>query len=661
MCGIAGYWGTGARSPDALLALAARMAGSLVHRGPDDDGAWADEGVGLVLGHRRLAVLDRTAAGHQPMVSANGRLVLVFNGEIYNHVELRRQLEAERKVAWRGHSDTETLLECVAAWGLEATLARAVGMFALALWDRDVRRLQLARDRFGEKPLYYGWSGGSFVFASELRAIRLVPSFDNPVNREALVGLFARGYVDGPASIYSGLFKLEPGCVLTLNAAAARSPRDAAPREGDMSGGLALRAYWRHADVVLAGLTDPIGDKGQALERLEAALAEAIRGQSVADVPVGVFLSGGIDSSLVTALYRLHGGGKVRTFTIGFEEAAYDEAPFAREFARHLDTEHVERRVSAKDAQATIPSIPSIYDEPFGDSSQIPTFLVSKLAREHVTVALSGDGGDELFGGYNRYFGTIRLWSALQWVPAPTRMAIGKVMASMPASAWNVLAACLRRRPPAHFGDRVSKVFTSLGEARDIEGFLRHFLSDWARNGSPVLGVENSACGVLDPRLAGNVPDVVAMMHADATRYMPGDILCKVDRAAMAVSLETRALFLDHRVAELAARIPVSMKIGSGEGKKILKQLLYRHAPADMFSRPKSGFAIPIDSWLRGPLRDWAEAMLDVRRLQQQGFLDAQKIHQRWANHLAGREQAGQAIWPVLMFQAWLERHHSSL
>lgn len=651
MCGLAGIL-SGQPPPAHLLQ---RMASSIAHRGPDDAGVWRDAEVGIGFGHRRLSIVDLSPLGHQPMASNDGRWVIAYNGEIYNHAALRARLDGERTTAWRGHSDTETLVDCIAAWGLEETLRRAVGMFAIALWDKAERRLLLARDRFGEKPLYYGWVGEDFVFASELRAIRVHPGFANPIDRQALEGLVALSYVGGPRSIYRGLFKLEPGCILVLPADAWRTPRDTPPVPGTREGGIEMTRYWSYRAAVLAGLADPLRDEDEALERLEAAVVEAIAGQAVADVPVGAFLSGGIDSSTVVALYQRHAPGQVKTFTIGFEDAAYNEAEHAKAFAAYLGTVHEERYVSARDAQEAIPLMPYIYDEPFGDSSQIPTYLVSKLAKERVTVALSGDGGDELFGGYNRYFGTIRLWSALHRLPDPLRMGLGKGLAAVPPAAWNSLVALAGRSHLGHFGARVQKVFRSIGNARDLDDYVATFLDEWGRDASPVLGVNGERGGAVRLDLGGEVPDVTAMMYADATAYMRDDILTKVDRAAMAVSLETRVPFLDHRVAELAARIPLSMKIRGTSGKLILRRLLYKHAPPAMFERPKAGFAIPVGEWIRGPLRDWAETLLDPRRLREEGFFDANLIGARWAEHLAGRHDTTASLWTVLMFQAWLD------
>ncbi|HEX5184741.1 MAG TPA: asparagine synthase (glutamine-hydrolyzing) [Allosphingosinicella sp.] len=646
MCGIVGLLTTGKVDENVIR----RMIRPLAHRGPDDEGVWTDPEAGIGFGHRRLSIVDLSPLGHQPMVSADGRWVLSYNGETYNHAALRNELDAAKSgIAWRGHSDTETLVECIAAWGLEATLARTIGMFALSLWDRREQRLHLARDRFGEKPLYYGWAGGAFVFASELKAIRQRAGFDNPVSRTALALYAARNYVPAPFSIYEGLYKLEPGCILTLPRASAAAPRSEPPEEGRSDGGVALRRYWSYRDVVRRGLADPVKDEEEALERLERALAEAIKGQAVADVPVGAFLSGGIDSSTVVALYQKYSPIPVRTFSIGFEEAGYDEARYAEAVARHLGTVHNERYVTVKETQDVIPLLPAMYDEPFADSSQIPTHLVSRFAREQVTVALSGDGGDELFAGYNRHFAAPRLWQRLQMLPRPVRGLVGPALSQLPPALWN--AAPGRRAP--NFGAKVQKALRVAASARSFNDVYCSFLDEWSFEPSPVLDAGAKTAG-FDLDVAPSAPDAVRMMYCDAVSYLPDDILCKVDRAAMAVSLETRVPFLDHRVAEVAAHIPLGMKVRGGIGKYILRELLYREAPRALFERPKAGFAIPVGEWLRGPLRDWAEDLLDPRLMAEEGWFDPAVIRRRWDTHLSGRRDSTPALWAVLMFQAWL-------
>jgi asparagine synthase (glutamine-hydrolysing) len=654
MCGIAGLFGDSRLKPETIRA----MTRCLVHRGPDDEGLWTDAEAGIALGHRRLSIVDLSPAGHQPMHSHDGRLVIILNGEIYNPAALRAELEAAGAApdgSWRGHSDTETLLEAIAHWGLTGALDRAVGMFAFALWDRRERKLSLVRDRFGEKPLYYGWAGGDFLFASELKAMRRHPRFDASIDRRALRLFTQRTYIPAPLSIYAGIFKLEPGCVLELDREAARRPLAEPPAAGTSSGGLSYARYWSYRDVLAAGLADPIASEAEAVDALEPVLAAAVAGQSMADVPVGAFLSGGIDSSTIVALYQLYSSRPVRTFTIGFEEEAFDEADHARAVARHFGTEHHEHVVTPREAQQVIPLLAGMYDEPFADSSQIPTYLVSAAARERVTVALSGDGGDELFGGYNRYFGTARLWSRLKHLPRPLRMAAAGPAGMVPPGAWDQLGRIvLRGRAPPYFGAKVRKSLRTIVGAGGIEDVYETFLDEWAEDGSPVLGGDGpvEACR-FDLAAGACAPDALRMMYCDAVSYLPDDIMCKVDRASMAVSLETRAPFLDHRVAALAARIPVGMNIRGGGGKQVLKALLFRHAPVSLFERPKAGFGIPVGEWIKGPLRPWAEDLLDPAALRAEGWFDADKVARRWRDHLAGRRDSTPALWAILMFQAW--------
>lgn len=639
MCGIAGLLGSTVNAADI-----SRMAGAIRHRGPDDEGVWVDERGDVGFGHRRLSIVDLSPMGHQPMASADGRYMIAYNGEIYNHAALRAELEGGGAApAWRGGSDTETLLACIAAWGLETALRKSSGMFALALWDRKERALSLARDRFGEKPLYYGQVGRQFAFASELKALRTLPGFDHPISRPALRMFLARTYVPAPHTIYLGISKLLPGHILRVSAGGNNDDPISTP-------------YWSYRDVVLAGLADPIVDETEALELLEGAMATAISGQAVADVPVGAFLSGGIDSSTVVALYSKYASGRVKTYSIGFEEEAFNEAPFAAEVAAHFGTDHHERIVTVAEAQAVIPKLPAMYDEPFADSSQIPTHLVSAFAREDVTVALSGDGGDELFGGYNRHVQLPRLWSRVSRVPRPLRKIVGGTLGRVSARRWNAVSGLLPgggRHPNA--GTKVRRGLRLAGTAESIEDVYFHFLDEWA-DADPVTG-KPSVDGALrlDLDLGPDAPEAVRLMYGDAMAYLPDDILCKVDRAAMAVSLETRVPFLDHHVAAVAARIPIGMKIKDGKGKRILRKLLYREAPAALFERPKAGFAVPVGEWLRGPLRDWAEALLDPARLAGDGYFDPAVIRARWDQHLRGTVDATPALWSVLMFQSWLD------
>jgi asparagine synthase (glutamine-hydrolysing) len=657
MCGFTGIIDRSAATPAPDLRTTVRaMADTLAHRGPDDDGQWADCRSGVALGFRRLAILDLTEAGHQPFISADGSLALVFNGEIYNHAALRAELQASGAApAWRGHSDTETLIACFGAWGVRPTLEKTVGMFALALWDGQARRLHLARDRFGEKPLYYGWSGGALVFGSELKALRRYPGFDNDIDRDALALFTQYSSVPAPYSIYRGIYKLEPGCVLSLSTTATAPGRALfAPARQD---GIVLERYWSLSEVARRGQADRLTDEREAIDRLEAALTEAVRLQSIADVPLGALLSGGIDSSLVVALMQARSNRQVKTFTIGFGEAGFNEAEHAKAVARHLGTDHTELYLSAQQALEVIPRLPRLYSEPFADSSQIPTYLVSQMARQHVTVALSGDGGDELLGGYTRYVWGTRVWRQLRWMPRAVRRGLGATIAAIPESAWDTVG----RAVPggglvAQAGGKAHKLAHRLKNVAGLDDLYRALVRTWPADANLVVGARRIPL-VLDHLLensAGLEPQH-RMMLWDALTYMPDDILHKVDRAAMAVSLETRAPLLDHRIAELAWRLPLDMKIRQGQGKWIARQVLYRHVPRTLVERPKMGFGMPVAEWLRGPLRDWAEDLLSERRLTAQGLWHAAPIRRKWTEHLSGAASWPYELWCVLMFQEWLE------
>lgn len=657
MCGIAGILASGAVTED----LVTRMTAPITHRGPDDAGCWIDPEAGIGLGHRRLAIVDLSPAGHQPMHSADGRFVLIYNGEIYNHPDIRRELERVGAVpdgGWRGHSDTEVLLQAIVTWGLKPAIERSVGMFALALWDRRERKLSLARDRFGEKPLYYGWAGGDLVFGSELKALRAHPRFEAAVDRRAVALFASRTYIPAPFSIYRRVFKLPPGCILAVDRDGVRAPLDEPPAEGQTGRGLSLERYWSYRDVVVGGLGDPIDHEAVALEELERTLAAAIQGQSMADVPVGAFLSGGIDSSTVVGLYQKYSSRPVHTFSIGFEEAAFNEAEDAKRVARHLGTVHEERYVTVKETRDVIPLLPAMYDEPFADSSQIPTYLVSRFAREKVTVALTGDGGDELFAGYNRHFRAPRLWDQLRRVPRPVRAAAGAPLSWVPSELWSRLGGILPGRRQAHFGSKVQKGLRVAAEARNFDDVYCSFLDEWAFERSPVIGANAGHPFPLD--LGVSAPDAIRMTYCDGVTYLPDDILAKVDRASMAVSLETRVPFLDHRVAELAARIPLSLKVRGGKGKHILRELLYGLVPRELVERPKAGFGIPVGEWIKGPLRPWAEDLLSRASLERDGLLDPAIVRRRWQQHLSGQRDSTPALWAVLMLQAWLREQQST-
>jgi asparagine synthase (glutamine-hydrolysing) len=629
--------------------LLERMADPIRHRGPDAGGTWADAAAGIGFAHRRLSIVDLSPHGAQPMPSADGRWVLSFNGEIYNHRDLRAELEATGAApigGWRGHSDTETLAEGIAHWGLEATLERAAGMFALALWDKATRTLSLVRDRFGEKPLYYGWIGKDLVFASELKSIRALPGFTGEIERQAVAGLCARSYIPAPLSIYRGIFKLLPGCVLQVSPGA--TPRSAAPAVGEAGQGLRLTRYYDYPAVVAAGLADPIASEADALDAAEAALRQAISIQAVADVPVGAFLSGGFDSSTVVALYQQVSSGPVRTYSIGFTEPGFDEAPHARAVAAHLGTEHHELYVTPEQAMEVLPLLPGMYDEPFADSSQIPTHLVSRFARRDVTVVLTGDGGDELFGGYNRHVIGPEMWRRLSPIPASVR-ALGRPLGSLPQRWFELL---VRSGPRGNGAARIAKGLRVATRARSPDDVYRAFIDEWAFERSPVLG----AGPVADLSLAlEEASPAERMMLGDALGYLPDDILCKVDRASMAVSLETRVPFLDHRLAAVAARIPIGMKIADGRGKLVIRKMLGRYVPPALTDRPKAGFGIPVGEWLRGPLKSWADDLLSEERLRRGGMFDVETVRRRYRDHQSGHRDSTVALWSILMFEAWLD------
>ena len=643
------------QSADELTATVVAQASAIAHRGPDDHGVWVDPAFGVALGHRRLSIVDLSAAGHQPMRSHDGRYITTFNGEIYNYRDLRLALESEAhagrgSAGWRGHSDTEVLLEAVATYGVDAALQKAVGMFAMGIWDRERRALMLARDRIGEKPLYYGYVGGALVFGSELKALAAHPGWRSEIDRDALTAYLRFAYVPHTHSIYRGVHKLPPGSIVTF------TQSDIAQRKLPQP-----RSYWSAKEAIVGAKRDPFrGTEREAVDELERLLRQSIRDQMVADVPLGAFLSGGIDSSTVVALMQAQCNRKVRTFSIGFHEQGYNEADHAKVVAHHLGTEHTELYVTSAQALEVIPRLPAIYDEPFADSSQIPTFLVAELARRHVTVSLSGDAGDELFGGYNRYFVGKRVWERVAHVPRPLRGVLAAALSAPSPVAWDrvyslvapMLPASARVRMP---GDKLHKLARMLA-LPSAEAFYLGLVSQIAAPETVAMqgGEAPSMLGLAD-RWPPLDDFTERMMYLDLVSYLPDDILVKVDRAAMAVSLETRVPLLDHRVVEFAWRLPLSMKTRGGQGKHVLREVLHRHVPRALIDRPKMGFGVPIDAWLRGPLREWAEALLDPLRLTREGYLRPGPVREKWDEHLSGRRNWSYWLWTVLMFQAWLE------
>jgi len=667
MCGITGFIGN--LPNDSLENSVSLMADSLQHRGPDSSGIWVDKELGVGLGHRRLSVLDLSRTGHQPMLSASGRFVISFNGEIYNHIELKKQLSAETSAEfhssrssqykWKGHSDTEILLACFEVYGIEKTLKLIVGMFAIAVWDRQERQLFLVRDRMGEKPLYYGWCNNGFVFGSELKALRQFPGFSNVISRDVLTLYFRYSYIPAPYSIYKDIYKLEPGCILTLSLTGTAKTPAFVPNAPCDSDGWALKRYWSLHEQVIAGQSAIIEDENEAISTLELTLKESIRLQSIADVPLGAFLSGGIDSSLIVALMQAQTKHPVRTFTIGFDEAGYNEAEYAKAVAKHLQTEHTELYLNHQQAIDVIPLLPGLYDEPFADSSQIPAFLIAQMTRKHVTVALSGDAGDELFGGYNRYFWGPKIWKRISWLPYNVRQKLSSLLILSSKIAGTQVANCLlpHKLHDALLAEKMQKLGQRLMGVTDFNDFYLSLVSEWripekividGRTPATLLTKQTEWPDFLDP--------AQRMMYLDAMTYMPDDILCKVDRAAMGVGLETRVPMLDHHVVALSWQLPLELKVKHGQGKWALRKILYKYVPKELIERPKQGFAIPLAQWLRGPLREWAEELLDPARLSRESYLQHEPIHQKWEEHLTGKRNWEHSLWSVLMFQAWLEK-----
>ncbi|MFN3656965.1 MAG: asparagine synthase (glutamine-hydrolyzing) [Pseudolabrys sp.] len=644
MCGIAGVLISSTAQRTNLERDARAMGACIAYRGPDDHGLWSDLEAGIALTHRRLSVVDLSPAGHQPMISSNGRYVIVYNGEVYNFQDLRPEVEA-RGITLRGHSDTEVMLESFALFGIEATVKRLIGMFAIAVWDRRDRTLTLIRDRLGIKPVYWAKLGGLFLFGSELKALRAYPGWTPTLNRSAVAAYLRHNYVPAPYSIYEGICKLEPGCILTL-------PWGGEPK---------IERFWSVRAVARAGLANPLRvDDDELIAQLETLLKDAVRRRMVADVPLGAFLSGGVDSSTVVALMQNANAGPVRTYSIGFDITGYDESKHAAAVARHLKTEHTELTVTAREAIDVIPKLPDFYDEPFADSSQIPTYLVSAMTRRHVTVALSGDGGDELFGGYTRYAFAQRFWRNLSFLPSPLRHTAAAVLRAIPPKQFSQVF----ERLPSPFkvrqaGDKLQKLASILALG-DADAVYRRLVTHWEPQ-TLMPGVPEAKGLLWDESVRNDLGGLLERMQFyDMVTYLPDDILTKVDRASMAVALEVRVPLIDHRVVEFSWRIPRDKLIRNGVTKWPLRQLLYRHVPAELIDRPKMGFGIPLGEWLRGPLRDWAETLLSEQRLREAGLLDAARVRQAWSEHLNGQANWQYPLWDVLMLEAWRERWTSN-
>ncbi len=651
MCGIAGIIDRQGKlaSLQKSLELVTHV---LEHRGPDGHGTWVDEGVGL--GHRRLSIVDLSEAGHQPMMSNSSRYVMSYNGEIYNHDELRKTL-VSKGYSFRGHSDTEMILAAVEEWGLDNAVQYFIGMFAIALWDKQLKKLFLVRDRLGIKPLYYGVYDGLFIFASELKSFQICPEFNPPINRHALSQLMRYCFIPAPHSIYEGVYKLEPGKILTIDVNA--------PSLTDYK----ISTYWSAKNVAEQGAANIYqGSASQAVNELDELLKNAVGMRMLADVPLGAFLSGGIDSSTVVALMQAQSTDPVKTFSIGFHEGEYNEANQAKAVAEHLGTDHTELYVTPEQAMAVIPELPTLYDEPFADSSQIPTYLVSKLARESVTVSLSGDGGDELFYGYDRYSIAERIWNTAGWMPQLARTSMGRGLAMIPSSIWHGSEKALQTLLPGQsslgrMSDKAFKLaeFLSQGYLNREEKLYQALLSHWKQPSNLVLVSEEPLTAMTDPMLQADLPEFKQrMMFMDSICYLPDDILVKVDRASMGASLEARVPIIDHRVVEFAASVPLEYKFRDGQTKWILRQVLNKYVPNELFDRPKMGFGVPIDSWLRGPLRDWADDLLNSDRLRNEGYFNVNLVRQRWQEHVENKRDWHYPLWDVLMFQAWHEANH---
>lgn len=637
MCGIAGLYSNKLnQSEREYIALSASH--ELKHRGPDDFGLTSYEQLTLV--HQRLSIIELSELGHQPMRSQSQNLCLVFNGEIYNFSEIRHDLE-KQGVTFRGRSDTEVLLAALEVWGIESTLPRLVGMFAFCLWDNKSKQLTLARDRMGEKPLYYGQVGGDFMFASELKALHKHPKFEKNLNKSSLHLYFRRNCIPAPHTIYENIYKLPPAHYVTMTTAQLQSNSLTSPKP-----------YWRLTEHIHP---DPTLSESSALAQTEAVIRKAIQGQMISDVPIGCFLSGGVDSSLVSSLMQAESSTPIQTFSVGFEESGFDEAPFARAIAQHLGTKHTEFYVNFKDAQDVIPLLPQIYDEPFADSSQIPTYLIARCARQHVKVCLSGDGGDEIFGGYNRYVLAEQVWKKLALLPQPLRVGAKAITKSLAPTTWAKLAEGLtflaRKKTWPQLQDKIQKSIHAL-DAKTVEDLYLALTSHWPQTDTLV----RSPQGISAPHFLAidNITAAEKMMLQDALTYLPDDILVKVDRASMAMGLESRVPLLDHRVVEWAWSLPINYKIRDGQGKWILRQILYKYVPQQMLDRPKSGFSIPLDRWLRGPLKSWCDDILHTSESELGELIDLPLVQRMWQQHLSGKYNWQYQLWDVLMLQSWL-------
>jgi len=649
MCGITGFISDDFSIRESEI-LITKMTNSLEHRGPDTHGIWKNNDGNVFLGHRRLSILDLSSAGHQPMTSSTGRYSIIFNGEIYNHLEIRQEIENKNKnhFKWIGTSDTETLLASFETFDIEQTLQRCSGMFAFALWDSLNQTLTLARDRMGEKPLYYGFINNSFVFGSELKSLKNFPDFTYEISIDALHEYFRYSYVPSPLSIYQDIYKVEPGTFLQLNAI-------------DLFKKISLKKrYWSLSSLIKMNQKNQFNSEEEALTNLESALSKSVKSQMISDVPLGVFLSGGIDSSLIASLAQDNSEDPIKTFTIGFNNSSYDESHFALNVAKHLKTTHSKITVTENDALDLIPKLASIYDEPFSDSSQIPTYFVCKSAKNHVSVALSGDGADELFGGYNRYISSKAIWEKVSWIPRFVRLGIGWLILHIPPifldQIGNFFIKLIHGSRIPLLGKKVHKLGFGILYSKNLFEFCKSFTFTWEK---PSILIKGETRGDLEESKQSITEDPISnIMHIDSETYLPDDILCKVDRASMACSLETRAPYLDPEVIEVATRIPLDLKIYSGLGKQTLRGILDKYVPNELINRPKAGFAVPIGEWLRGPLKLWAEKLLSKELIINQGYLNYEIINKIWNKHQSGKYDFTEKLWSILIFQLWLEEHN---
>ncbi|MTI11407.1 asparagine synthase (glutamine-hydrolyzing) [Curvivirga aplysinae] len=647
MCGITGFIDTrSGHRVQELEKIALKMGEAISYRGPDAAQAWADAEHGIAFAHRRLSIIDLSHAGNQPMESHCGRYMMVYNGEVYNAEDLRQELDAKEPKQYQGHSDSEVILEGVATWGFRATIEKLIGMFTIVIWDRKAKTLSIVRDRLGIKPLYWGLQDGRLYFASEMKAIYAHPKWHGEKNRDALAAFLRHNYVPGPYTVFDSIHKLQPGHILEIDGALKNSPK--------------LYPYWSLENVIRNGHATPYqGSDEDLVNQLEELLSDAVKRRMVADVPLGAFLSGGIDSSTVVALMQKQSDRPIKTFSIGFNEEGYNEAKHAAVVAKHLGTEHTELYVSPEEARDVIPKLAHMYDEPFADSSQIPTYLVSAMTKEHVTVALSGDGGDELFAGYNRYFQSLKIGGTISRLPMFARRGASGLIKSFSPGFWDgVFNLVPKSKRPPQAGDKMHKLATVLCE--DEDGFYRRLISHWMNPEEIIPGSTEPKGIIWDEKVKELAPDFVERMrYLDICTYLPDDILTKVDRASMAVSLEARVPILDHRVAEFAWTLPTNRLIKNGVGKWPLRQVLYRHVPQEIIDRPKMGFGVPIDSWLRGPLKEWAEDLLNPAMIKKHGILTPDPIWQKWQEHLSGERNWQYYLWDILMLQAWCEEYQN--